>query len=78
MKNDMGRACSTYGSRGVYRILVWRSEGKNHLECPALEGRIILKWTFKKWDWSMDRIDLAQCKDRWRALVNAVMNIGVP
>ena len=26
----------------------------------------------------MDWIDLAQVKDRWRALVNAVMNLGVP
>jgi hypothetical protein len=29
----MGRACSTYGeSRGVYRVLVGKHEGKNHLE----------------------------------------------
>ena len=28
--------------------------------------------------WGMDQIDLARGKDRWRALVNALMNIPVP
>jgi hypothetical protein len=45
---------------------------------PAVDGRIILKWIFKKWDWGMDWIELAPDRDRWRALVNAVMNLRVP
>jgi hypothetical protein len=36
--------------RGAYRILVGRPEGRNHLEDPGVDGRIILKWIFKKWD----------------------------
>jgi hypothetical protein len=31
-------------------FLVGRSEGKDHLEDPGVDGRIILKWIFKKWD----------------------------
>jgi hypothetical protein len=34
--------------RGAYRILVGRPERRNHLEDPGVNGRIILKWTFKK------------------------------
>jgi hypothetical protein len=36
--------------RGAYRIFVGRPEGRNHLEDPGVDGRIILKWIFKKWD----------------------------
>jgi hypothetical protein len=40
--------------RDAYRILVGRPEGRHHLGDPGVDGRIILKWMFKKWDgaWS--------------------------
>jgi hypothetical protein len=53
-----------------------RREG-DHLGDPGV-GRIILKWIFKTWDGDMDWIELAQDRYRWRALVNAVMNLRVP
>jgi hypothetical protein len=50
----------------------------DHLGDPGVDGRIILKWILKKWDGVMDWIELTQDRDRWRAVVNAVMNLGVP
>jgi hypothetical protein len=41
--------------------------------------RIIVKWIFKKWDMEgIDWIDLAQDREKWHALVNAVMILRVP
>jgi len=48
-----------------------------HLEGPDADGRITLKWIFRKWDGGMNWIDLAKKRGACRALVNAVMNIRV-
>jgi len=37
-------------SRGVYRVLVGKPEGKRHWGDPDIDGRIILRWIFRKWD----------------------------
>jgi len=47
------------------------------LEDAGVDGKIILKLSFRKWDGGMDWIDLAQDTDRWRSLVEAVMNLEV-
>jgi hypothetical protein len=50
-----------------------------HLEDPSVDERIMLKWIFDKWDVEgMDWIDVGQGRDRWRAVVNAMMNLRVP
>ena len=52
----------------------------DHLEDPGVDGRI-LKSIFERLDGGgggMDWINLALDRDRWRALVNAVMNLRVP
>ena len=36
--------------RGLYRVLVRIPEGKNHLEDRGIDGRITLRWIFRKWD----------------------------
>jgi len=65
-------------SRDVYRVLVGKPEGKRLLGDPGIDAGITLKWTFRKWDGVMDWIDLAQNRDRWRAIVKAAMNLRVP
>jgi hypothetical protein len=42
--------------RGAYRILMGRPEGRDHLRDPGVDGRIILKWIFKKWNGAWLRI----------------------
>jgi hypothetical protein len=45
---------------------------------PGIDGRIILKWSIRIGLGSMDCIDQTQVSDKWRALVNVIMNLCVP
>ena len=36
--------------RGVYRVLVGKTEGKRPLGDPGVDGSIIIRWIFRKWD----------------------------
>jgi hypothetical protein len=57
----------------------WGNPRKRHnLEDLGVDGRILLKWIFKRWDGSMVWIDMAQDRGRWRALVNTLMNLCSP
>jgi hypothetical protein len=64
--------------RGAYRILVGRPEGRRPLGRSRRRWEDNIKMDLQDVGWGMDWIELAQDRDRWRALVNAVMNLRVP
>ena len=78
----MGGACGAYGGgerRGVYRVLVRKPKGKRPLGRPRRRWEDNIKVGLQEVGCEgMDWIELAQDKDRWRALVTAVMNLRVP
>jgi hypothetical protein len=51
---------------------------RDYLEDGGVDGNIILKWNFKKLNAGMDWIDLAQDRERWRALVSTVKSLQTP
>jgi len=64
--------------RGACRVLVGRPEGKRPLGSPRHGWEDNIKVYLQEVGWGgMDLIDLAQDRDRWRALVIAVMNLWV-
>jgi hypothetical protein len=76
----MGGSCSTYGEKkNVYRLLVGKPEGKRPLRRPRRRWVDNIIMDLGEVGWSdVDWIGLAQDRDRWRALVNSVMNLRVP
>ena len=65
--------------RGVYRVLVGKPEGKRPLGIPRRRWEDNIKMGLQVVGYGgMDWIKLAQDRDRWWAVVNAVMNLRVP
>jgi hypothetical protein len=65
--------------RGVYRVLVGKPEGKRPLGRPGCIWEDNIKRDLQKVGCGgMDWIELAQDRDRWRAVVDAVTKIRVP
>ena len=65
--------------RGVHKVLVGKPEGKGPLGRPRCRWEDNIKMDLQEvGTGSGDRMELAQDRDRWRALVSTVMNFGVP
>jgi len=64
--------------RGVYRVLVGKPEGTRPLGRPRRRWEDNIKMDPQEVGGGGDWMEMAQDRDRWRALVNAVMNFGVP
>jgi hypothetical protein len=79
-KNEMGRACSIYEGRGeVIQVLVGKPDGKRPLERPRRRWEDTIMMDLQKVGCEgVDWTELAQVRNRWRAFLNAVMNLWVP
>jgi hypothetical protein len=65
--------------RNAYRLLVGKPEGKRPLGRPRCRWVDNIRMDLREVGWSdVDRIGLAQDRNRWRALVNSVLNLWVP
>jgi hypothetical protein len=79
-EDEMGEACSTNGEKRIaYRLLVGKPEGRRPLRRPRRRSVDNIRMDLAEVGWGdVDWIGLAQDRDRWRALVNSVLNLRVP
>ena len=64
--------------RGLHRVLVGKPEGKRPLGRPRRRWEDYIKMDLQEVGRGEDWMELAQDRDRWRALVNTVMSLRVP
>jgi hypothetical protein len=65
--------------RNAYRLMVGKPEGEKQLGSPKQRWMDNIKMDFLEVGWGdMDWIGLVQDRNRWRALVNSVLNLRVP
>jgi hypothetical protein len=65
--------------RNAYRLLMGKPEGKSPLGRPRLRWVDYIRMDLGKVGWcDVDWIGLAQDRNRWRVLVNSVLNLRVP
>jgi hypothetical protein len=78
-EDEMGGSSSTNGEkRNAYRLLVGKPEGKRPLGRPRRRWMDNIRMELGEVGWGdVDWIGLAKDRNRWRALVNAVMNLPV-
>jgi len=66
------------GEESCVRGFSGKPDGKRPLVRPKRRWEDNIKMDLQELEWSMNWIDLAQDRDRWRTLVKAAMNLRVP
>jgi len=80
MNNELGAPRGTWGEgRGAYGVSWGDLKERDHLKDLGVDGNITLKVDLQEVGWEgTDWNDLAQKRDRWRALMNTIMNFSFP